>query len=178
MNSLEKKMCDILKRCIEHYGVDGTKAEFEAEGTRTDELLRLMEIANKSGAKVGLKINQDGKKRSAYSVLGYKDSNWEILELTWPELKSLKLDHKIKKQIQTNAFYEKYIGRQLLEIEELKKEKELRLNESIDFDKCSGLSNEIKEILKRNKPKSIGEARELVGMTPAAASILLRFVKK
>ena len=56
MNSLEKKMCDILKRCVEHYGVDGTKAEFEAEGTRTDELLRLMEIANKSGAKVGLKI--------------------------------------------------------------------------------------------------------------------------
>tara|TARA_Y100000589_G_scaffold302266_1_gene313712 strand:- start:788 stop:1588 length:801 start_codon:yes stop_codon:yes gene_type:complete len=56
MNSLEKKMCDILKRCVEHYGVDGTKAEFEAEGTRTDELLRLLEIANKSGAKIGLKI--------------------------------------------------------------------------------------------------------------------------
>ena len=49
-------MCDILKRCVEHYGVDGTKAEFEAEGTRTDELLRLLEISNKSGAKIGLKI--------------------------------------------------------------------------------------------------------------------------
>jgi len=142
------------------------------------EKLQSLQATPQKSAKAGLKINQDGKKRSAYSVLGYKDSNWEILESTWPELKSLKLDHKIKKQIQTNAFYEKYIGRQLLEIEELKKEKELRLNESIDFDKCSGLSNEIKEILKRNKPRSIGEARELVGMTPAAASILLRFVKK
>jgi tRNA U34 5-carboxymethylaminomethyl modifying enzyme MnmG/GidA len=40
------------------------------------------------------------------------------------------------------------------------------------------LSNEIKEILRKNKPKSIGEARQLTGMTPAAASILLRFVKK
>lgn len=56
MNVLEKKMCDILKRCIEYHGAIGTKAEFEAEGTRTDELLRLLEIANKSEAKIALKI--------------------------------------------------------------------------------------------------------------------------
>lgn len=56
MNHLEKKMCDILKNSIDNYGVLGTKAEFEAEGTRTDELLRLLEIAHKANAKIGLKI--------------------------------------------------------------------------------------------------------------------------
>ena len=90
----------------------------------------------------------------------------------------MKLDSVTKKQIKTNAFYDRYVGRQLLEIDELRKETELKLHERVDFEKCSGLSNEIKEILRKNKPKSIGEARQLTGMTPAAASILLRFVKK
>ena len=93
-------------------------------------------------------------------------------------VKTLEFRIRIKKQIKTNAFYERYVGRQVIEIEELKREKEFKLNENIDFDKCSGLSNEIKEILRKNKPKSIGEASQLTGMTPAAATILLRFAKK
>ena len=66
----------------------------------------------------------------------------------------------------------------MLEIDELKKETELKLNHSIDFEKCSGLSNEIKEILRKNKPKSIGEARQLAGMTPAAKINTTSFCKK
>ena len=42
----------------------------------------------------------------------------------------------------------------------------------------SGLSNEVKEVLERHKPQSFGEAKNLPGMTPAAASILLSYVKK
>jgi len=56
MNSFEKKMFDILREGREHYGVLATKAEFEAEGTRTDELLRLLEIANKADVGLALKV--------------------------------------------------------------------------------------------------------------------------
>ena len=63
------------------------------------------------------------EKRSAFSILGYKDSSWKIIESVWPEVKSLDLDSRTKKQIQTNAFYERYVGRQMLEIDELKKDR-------------------------------------------------------
>ena len=128
--------------------------------------------------KAGLKINQDGKKRSAYDILGYKDSNWELIYKIWPELKKLKLVKTIAKQIKVNSFYERYSQRYLSEIEELNRDKGLKINLNKKLDDCSGLSNEVKEILNKYKPKSIGEARELPGMTPAAAAILLKYVKK
>ncbi|MEB3199261.1 MAG: aldolase [Synechococcaceae cyanobacterium] len=56
MNSHERKMCDLLRRGRELHGVVATKAEFEAEGTRTDELLRLLEIAHRAGVDIALKV--------------------------------------------------------------------------------------------------------------------------
>ena len=93
-------------------------------------------------------------------------------------MKKLKLVKTIAKQIKVNSFYERYSQRHLSEIEELNRDKGLKINFNKKLDNCSGLSNEVKEILNKYKPKSIGEARELPGMTPAAAAILLKYVKK
>jgi hypothetical protein len=56
MNHYEKKMLEILRQGKEEFGVLATKAEFEAEGTRTDELLRLLDIANKADVGLALKV--------------------------------------------------------------------------------------------------------------------------
>ena len=103
---------------------------------------------------------------------------WKKLKEIWPELESLKINKAIEQQIRVNSFYERYTSRQILEIDELEKDKLLKIDNRIDYRKCSGLSNEVKEILAKHKPNNIQEARQLPGMTPAAASILLRFVKK
>ena len=153
----------------------GEKKEILKNTTKT---LKELVTSPTTYQKAGLKINQDGKKRSAYDILGYKDGNWKLIYKIWPDLKKLKLVKSIAKQIKVNSFYERYSQRHLSEIEELNRDKGLKINFSKRLENCSGLSNEVKEILNKYKPKSIGEARELPGMTPAAAAILLKYVKK
>tara|TARA_B100000287_G_scaffold433344_1_gene494842 strand:- start:235 stop:2091 length:1857 start_codon:yes stop_codon:yes gene_type:complete len=146
--------------------------------SKTVSLLKRLNTTPQVCKNAGLKINQDGKRRSAYEILGYKETSWNMLCKIWPQINSIKLDLNLKKQIRTNSFYDRYSKKNLAEIEELNREKSVKIQENADFENCSGLSNEVKEILTRHKPQSIGEARELPGMTPAAASILLRFIKK
>ena len=55
MNNLEKKMVEVLKDLKENYHVEGIKAEFEAEGTRMEEALRLKEVITKAGLDLTIK---------------------------------------------------------------------------------------------------------------------------
>ena len=102
----------------------------------------------------------------------------DTLTSIWKEIKDINISEKTVKQIKNTAFYSKYTTRLIEEIDQLKAEVGLKINENINFRKCSGLSNEVKEVLERHKPQSFGEAKNLPGMTPAAASILLSYVKK
>ncbi len=140
--------------------------------------LKKLKASPQEYAKFDIKINQDGRKRSAFEILGYKEVSWVKLKEIWPELNSLEIEASTQKQIKIDSFYNRYSERQLNEINSLEKDKDLNIKQGIDYYKCSGLSNEIKEILAKHKPNNIKEARELPGMTPAAASILLRYVKK
>ena len=101
-----------------------------------------------------------------------------MLESIWPRLSNLNLNKTIKRQIKSNSFYNRYSDRQEIEIQELEKDKSLKISKKVNYQKCYGLSNEAKEILEAHRPENIQEARLLPGMTPAAANILLRFVKK
>ncbi len=141
-------------------------------------LLKKLSASPQHYEKFGIKINKDGKKRSAYEILGYNNISFTKLKKIWPEISRIKLNKKIENQIKINSFYQRYSGRQSLEIHELERDKSLKINYNTNYKNCSGLSNEAKEVLTKHKPKNIQEARQLPGMTPAAANILLRFVKK
>ncbi|MDC3090979.1 tRNA uridine-5-carboxymethylaminomethyl(34) synthesis enzyme MnmG [Rickettsiales bacterium] len=147
--------------------------------TNKEKELKSLKASPKHILDCGVKINQDGKKRTAFEILGYSKVTWNMVEKIWPELSvSNELTKNDKEQIRIKASYEKYILRQKSEIDSLRKDSGLKLAKNINLNKCLGISNEIKDVLKKNKPRSIGEASRLPGMTPAAATLLLRFVKK
>tara|TARA_A100001015_G_scaffold314176_1_gene423060 strand:- start:841 stop:2712 length:1872 start_codon:yes stop_codon:yes gene_type:complete len=145
---------------------------------KAEEELKKLLATPKSILDGGVKINQDGKKRTAFEVLGYINSSWSKLKKIWPNLEYLSLSDSEMEQLKIKSSYHKYIDRQSLEIKSLRKDSNLKLKENIIFSDCPGLSNEAKEILSKTKPASIAEASILPGMTPAATSLLLRYVKK
>jgi tRNA uridine 5-carboxymethylaminomethyl modification enzyme len=84
----------------------------------------------------------------------------------------------VVEQIEIEAKYAGYIDRQLQEIEKTSREQNTPIPEDLDLDRISGLSNEVKQKLRQHKPATIGMASRISGITPAAISLLLIFMKK
>jgi tRNA uridine 5-carboxymethylaminomethyl modification enzyme len=81
-------------------------------------------------------------------------------------------------QVEIQLKYQGYIDRQADEIERLKKQENTALPEDLDYQQMQGLSNELKQKLLKAKPENIGRATRIPGMTPAAISLLLIYLKK
>jgi tRNA uridine 5-carboxymethylaminomethyl modification enzyme len=90
----------------------------------------------------------------------------------------LRLDHRRRETLEVEVKYEGYIEQQRFEIERLKKMREKIIPEGSDFSKVAGLSFEIKEKFSKRAPKSLDEAAQIPGMTPAALSVLLFHLRK
>ena len=86
--------------------------------------------------------------------------------------------HYIDEQVEINAHYSGYLPKQESDIRTFKKDESLVIPNEIDYDSFSGLSNEVKSKLKLIRPKTLGQALRIDGVTPAAAIILLGAIKK
>jgi tRNA uridine 5-carboxymethylaminomethyl modification enzyme len=124
----------------------------------------------------GLKINQDGQRRSAYELLSFPDVTATSLSNIWPELKAM--SSKAAAALEIEAGYAVYVERQEGDIIALRRDESLLIPEGFDFDLLSGLSNELKQKLKQLRPASLGHAARIEGMTPAASALLLAMVRK
>jgi tRNA uridine 5-carboxymethylaminomethyl modification enzyme len=88
------------------------------------------------------------------------------------------LQEQAYQQVEIQLKYQGYIDRQHDEIERLKKQEHTALPEGFDYQQMQGLSNELKQKLIAAKPENIGRASRIPGMTPAAVSLLLIYLKK
>jgi tRNA uridine 5-carboxymethylaminomethyl modification enzyme len=88
------------------------------------------------------------------------------------------MDPQVAEQVEIQAKYAGYIDRQQTEIDKALRYDHLRLPEAIDYSGVPGLSNEVSEKLKKQRPETLGQASRIPGITPAAVSLLLVYLKK
>lgn len=124
----------------------------------------------------GIKINQDGVRRSAFDLLAYPEVRWRDVCVLWPSL--TEVEPKIAEQIKTDAIYAGYLERQRADIRRFQQEEKRLLPEDLDYSAISGLSNEIKQKLSQIRPTSLGQASRIEGVTPGALTLLMHFVRR
>ena len=123
-----------------------------------------------------IKIAKDGIIRKSNEILTQKGVDMKKIREIWPEIPYF--DKKIDEQIEINAHYRGYLKKQKADILAFKRDENLVIPEKVNYDNLSGLSNEVKAKFKQIKPKTMGQALRIDGITPAAVYILLSHVKR
>ncbi|MGR3616103.1 MAG: tRNA uridine-5-carboxymethylaminomethyl(34) synthesis enzyme MnmG [Paracoccaceae bacterium] len=124
----------------------------------------------------GIRVNQDGKRRSGLDVLAFPDVSFEVIIPLMPKLNAV--DAETRRQVERDALYANYIQRQQKEVETLKRDEDLKIPLNFDFAQIKGLSNELKQKLEFARPGSLSQAGRINGMTPAGLALLLAYLRK
>jgi len=140
------------------------------------EKLQSMTITPNDALKRGLKLNQDGQRRSAYDLLAYPDQTLNALAVLWPELQEL--PPKISEALEIEAKYAVYMDRQVSDIQATQRDESRIIPQAFDFKSLPGLSNELKLKLTAANPANLAQASKVDGMTPAALALILALLRK
>lgn len=124
----------------------------------------------------GVPVNQDGRRRTALEILSYPDRSWDDACRIWPELKIV--DSQIAEAISIDAVYAVYLERQSADIASARSEEGRIIPSDFDFAGLSGLSNELKLKLIRQRPSNVAQAARIEGMTPAAVALLITLLRR
>ncbi len=125
---------------------------------------------------IGFQVNLDGHIRSAHDLLSYAGVTMARLADVWPALHALRSD--IAEQLEIEGRYAGYLARQEADIQAFRRDEALILPENLDYDQIGSLSNEVRSKLKAVIPATLGAAARIPGVTPAALTALLGYVKK
>jgi len=139
-------------------------------------LLQSVAITPNEGTKVGLKINQDGQRRTAFELLSYPDASIARLSEIWPQF--AQIDTRVVEALEIEAAYAVYMQRQNSAISETRRDENKIIPADFDFAVLTGLSNELKFKLQRDRPYTIAQAAKIDGMTPAAIALILVRIRR
>ena len=158
---------------------DERKSFYQDKSVKINIILGKMLKLNISPSKVDkfhIKIAKDGVLRSSSEILAQKGVNMNKIREIWPNIPFF--NKEIDEQIEINAHYKGYLRKQRADILAFKRDENLIIPDKVNYDALSGLSNEVKSKFKQIKPKTMGQALRIDGITPAAVYILLSYVKR
>ena len=139
------------------------------------EFARSVSLTPNEAGRRGLVLNRDGQRRTAFELLSFPSIGIETLRGIWPRLGDFPA--KILEQLEIDAKYHVYLSRQAADIEAFRRDESLELPDGLDYTGVKGLSNEARQKLSAVRPRTIGQAGRIDGMTPAALTLLVAHVR-
>jgi tRNA uridine 5-carboxymethylaminomethyl modification enzyme len=137
---------------------------------------RSLTVTPGEAERFGFALNRDGQRRTAFELLSYPDIGFAEIVRIWPELRGLA--PAVATQLEIDAKYAVYLDRQAAEVAAFKRDEAIEIPAAIDYQLVPGLSNEARQKLSAVRPRTIGQASRLDGITPAALVLLAAFVRR
>jgi tRNA uridine 5-carboxymethylaminomethyl modification enzyme len=144
--------------------------------TAARELATSLSVTPNEAARHGLALNHDGQRRIAFDLLSYPSLGMTDLARIWPQL--AKLEAKVAEQLEIDAKYAVYLDRQSADIDAYRRDESFALPVELDYAALPGLSHEIRQKLEASRPRTIGQAGRIDGITPAALTLLVAHVRR
>ena len=149
------------------------KAAALAQARRQAESLSLTPA---EAQRAGFRVNPDGHRRTLAQLLAFPGITFDDLARVWPEISAW--SPEVREQVEIDAAYAGYLGRQAIDAEAFRREEALRLPAGLDYNGVGGLSQEVREKLERVRPLTLGQAARIEGVTPGALTALLAHVRR
>jgi len=140
------------------------------------EFAKTNSLTPREAERYGLSLNKDGQRRTAFELLSYPNVTVSDLAKIWPRFGELA--PKIAEQIEIDAKYDVYLSRQAADIAAYRRDESFELPDDFDYAALPGLSNEMKQKLQTHRPRTIGHASRIDGVTPAALTLLVAHVRR
>jgi tRNA uridine 5-carboxymethylaminomethyl modification enzyme len=138
-------------------------------------LAKSLTLTPNEAARYGLTLNKDGQRRSAFELLAYPEIGWGEVRAIWPELSAI--GPGIAVHLEIDAKYDVYLKRQTADVDAFRRDEGLILTD-VDYSAVPGLSNDARSKLEAARPRTVGQAGRLDGMTPAALGILAACLRR
>jgi tRNA uridine 5-carboxymethylaminomethyl modification enzyme len=153
-----------------------THAEKSSALKAARELANSVSLTPKEAERHGVTLNKDGQRRTAFDMLSYPNISIADIARIWPRFGELA--PKIAEQIEIDAKYDVYLSRQAADVASYRRDESFTLPDDFDYAALPGLSNEVKQKLQTHRPRTIGHASRIDGMTPAALTLLVAHVRR